>query len=121
MKISRQTLGRWGELQAEHYLSSQGYTILARNYRTPHGEIDLIARLGNLTVFVEVKTRRTRTFGFPEESVNRRKQEHLRNSVEYYMQQNPELEGEWQIDVISIELYQPQQAPLITHFQNAVS
>lgn len=121
MKTSKQNLGNWGESLAAQYLTRQGYTILARNYRTPYGEIDLITRIGNVTVFVEVKTRRTHTFGYPEESVNRRKQEHLRNSVEFYIQQNPEQDGEWQIDVITVELFHHKQTPVITHFQNAVS
>ena len=61
MKTSpRQSLGRLGEDLAAQYLAEQGFAILARNVRTPYGEIDLLAQQGDLVVFVEVKTRRTR-------------------------------------------------------------
>jgi len=84
MSTPRQSLGRWGEALAADYLLKHGYSIIDRNARTPYGEIDLVARQmeGGLveisgekwvTVFVEVKTRSSRSFGLPEESVNARR------------------------------------------------
>jgi putative endonuclease len=55
---SRRTLGACGEILAARWLHRRGYSVLARNVRTRHGEIDLIARDGRTLVFVEVKTRR---------------------------------------------------------------
>lgn len=120
---SRQSLGRWGESLAAEYLEKQGYSILSRNYRTPYGEIDLIAEIAHpqTIVFIEVKTRRTRDFGMPEDSVNSRKQNHLLSAVEHYLQQHPEFNGATRVDVIAIQRYQADQPPVITHFENAFS
>ncbi|MBN1148891.1 MAG: YraN family protein [Anaerolineales bacterium] len=132
MKTARQTLGNWGESLAADYLRQRGYTILERNVRTPHGEIDLIARqarlpragenqVGMVTVFVEVKTRSSGSFGLPEEAVTARKQERLLASAQAYLQNHPELEGDWRVDVIAIQRSRSSRAPLITHFENAVT
>jgi putative endonuclease len=120
---SRQNVGFWGENLAAQYLQAQGYSVLERNVRTPYGEIDLVVQKGSppITVFVEVKTRRTRSFGLPEDSVTARKQAHLLASVAFYAQNHPELVGEQRVDVISIQRYDPKTQPIITHFENAVS
>ena len=67
-----QTIGKWGEIAAGEYLLTKGYTILGNNVRTPHGEIDIIASIDGLIVFVEVKARSSRTFGLPEEGLTYR-------------------------------------------------
>jgi putative endonuclease len=115
-------LGRWGEQEAASYLTGQGYEILERNHRTPHGELDLIARLpaANTIVFVEVKTRSTRTFGYPEASVDAGKQAHLLNAAQYYIQQHPDLTCNWRIDVIAIQRARQGGPAQITHFENAL-
>jgi putative endonuclease len=125
MKTARQNLGRWGEDLAACYLSDRGFSILERNRRTPYGEIDLIALSldanGEKTIlFVEVKTRSSASFGLPEVSVDFRKQEHLVNSALYYMQEHPELDCGWRIDVISIQKVKGGEPPRLTHFENAV-
>jgi putative endonuclease len=66
---TRQRLGTIGERAAAGWLEAQGYHILARNVRTRHGEIDLIARLGPMVVFVEVKSRTGTGFGHPADAV----------------------------------------------------
>lgn len=129
MSKSKVRLGRWGEKLAENYLLERGYEILERNVHTPYGEIDLIARkmredpmgVVSVTVFVEVKTRSTRTFGYPEESVTIRKKAHLISAVQAYLQEHPDLDGDWQIDVIAIEIDEKARQPSFTHFENAVS
>jgi putative endonuclease len=128
MTRRRQNLGKWGEGVAADYLTAKGYMVLGRNLRTPYGEIDLIARLPgkstserDILAFVEVKTRATALFGFPEESVNSRKQAHLLASAQHFMQEHPELDGDWRIDVIAIQHLNPGKPPVITHFENAVS
>ncbi len=121
MTASRQNLGKWGETQAADYLARQGFTLVERNVRTPYGEIDLVVEKDSLVVFVEVKTRRGRTFGYPEESVNLRKQIHLKNSAAYYIQSHPDRQCAWRIDVISIQAPGGALPAQITHFQNAVS
>lgn len=120
---NRQSLGRWGENLAAEYLQAQGYTILERNVHTPYGEIDLVAEQADppTLVFVEVKARRSRQYGLPEEAVNSRKQVHLLSAVSYYLQQHPEFPGAIRLDVIAIQSYQPGTVPVITHFENAIS
>ncbi|MDD5370302.1 MAG: YraN family protein, partial [Anaerolineaceae bacterium] len=98
----KQQLGRWGERVAESHLLAQGYTILERNERTPYGEIDLIANLGDTLVFIEVKTRATDVYGDPEVSVTPQKQIHLLHSIQSFLQAHPEQQGEWRVDVIAI-------------------
>ena len=68
----RRALGHWGESVAATHLEAKGYVILARNWRCRLGEIDLVAQLGDVVIFVEVKTRRGRDFGLPEEGVTLR-------------------------------------------------
>ena len=118
-KVKR-NLGKWGEEKAAEYLEKCGYSILARNARTSYGEIDIVASKGSLSVFVEVKTRRNRTFGYPEESVTASKQEHMIHSAQAYLMAHPEMDGEWQIDVMSIEV-QDGDAFKVVHFPNAIS
>lgn len=130
MSTRRQRLGRWGESMAADYLEAKNYTILERNVRTRYGEIDLVARhevevTGNAksaatTVFVEVKTRSTTTFGYPEESITVRKRAHLAAAAQAYLQEHAELEGDWRIDVIAIQRHRSGEQPSIIHFENAV-
>ena len=120
----RQSLGKWGERVAENFLASKGYTIISRNFRTPYGEIDLIAEAGSpddrMIVFCEVKTRTTKSFGPPEEAVNSRKIAHFMSAAQYYMQQNPS-DVSWRLDVIAVEQITPGRDPEIIHFENAIS
>ncbi len=102
------------------FLQRKGYRVLERNYRTEYGEVDMIARLGNRTIFVEVKTRTTDRFGQPETGVTPRKQETLIACSEAFFEAHPHLVGDWQIDVVAILLL-PNKSPQITHFENAVT
>jgi putative endonuclease len=77
MPRSHLALGTEGEARAARFLAQRGYRILARNVRAGGVEIDLVAAKGTLLAFVEVKTRRTRGFGAPEEAVDARKQARL--------------------------------------------
>jgi putative endonuclease len=52
----KKEIGAWGEENASDWLAERGYQIIARNVRTPYGEIDIIAQQGDVTVFIEVKT-----------------------------------------------------------------
>lgn len=117
----KQALGRWGEAEAARYLTARGYRILGRNLRTPYGEIDILAQQSDQLVFVEVKTRTSRTFGNPEEAVTPRKQEHLLASALYYLQENPDLPSDWRVDVLAIYCPAPGLPPEITHFENILT
>ena len=84
---TRRQLGDAGEDLAASALKRQGYKILERNYLTPLGEVDLIARQGKALVFIEVKTRRGERFGAPQEAVSTAKQNRLRRLADYYLKQ----------------------------------
>src|SRR5690606_23032473 len=78
-------LGRWGEEAAAEFLRRQGFAILRRRYRTGVGEADLVCRDGRWLVFVEVKTRFSRTAGFPEESVTAAKRRRLLRTARHFL------------------------------------
>ena len=106
---------------AARYLENNGYVILERNTRTPYGEIDLVTRQSSVTVFVEVKTRRSTRYGNPEESVTSIKRAHLLSAIQSYLQSHPELDGDWRVDVIAIQLGNSANGLVLTHFENAIS
>ncbi|MBC8336118.1 MAG: YraN family protein [Anaerolineales bacterium] len=118
MSKHNQKIGGWGEEIAAVYLQEKGYQLVDRNVRTPYGEIDLIVRRDEITVFVEVKTRTSARYGYPEESINARKQEHMFAAAEYYSQEKA-LEH-WQIDAVSVEGKPSGVKPKITHFEDVL-
>jgi putative endonuclease len=95
------TLGSEGEDLAIQYLRRKGYRIISRNYKNHIGEIDIIAQDGETVVFIEVKTRANDSFGFPFESVHRRKRQKLRNLALLYLKKAGE-EIPVRFDVLSI-------------------
>jgi putative endonuclease len=117
----QQRIGRWGEELAAKYLQDLGYQIIARNERTPYGEFDLVARLSDLVVFIEVKTRFSESFGLPEISINQSKTRHILDSVQFYLQNHPEMDCAWRVDVIAIRKRVGDTSPEIVVFENAIS
>ena len=79
-------IGAYGERIAAAFLRRNGYKILARNYRTTRGEIDLICRCREVLVFVEVRTRASEDFGRPAETIDAAKQEALRHAARRYLE-----------------------------------
>lgn len=93
--------GKWGEEQAAIWLQQQGYSIVERNWRHQHHEIDIIAKRDKKLHFIEVKIRRTTRMGYPEESVGKRKFGHLKRAADEYLYQHPG--HQWiQYDILSI-------------------
>lgn len=124
MSKKRVLLGKWGESLAADYLADKDYEIIERNARTPYGEIDLVVRqtspAGDVTVFVEVKTRSSTAFGFPEEGVTEKKRSHILAAAQAYLQERPDLDGDWRIDIIAIQVSGNEQVSDLMHFENAV-
>ena len=120
MTAGNKLLGNRGEATAAAHLAQLGYEILARNLRTPYGELDLITRREGSTVFVEVKTRRSRTHGLPEEAVTLRKRTHLLSSAQYYLQQRDLSDLPWRIDVVAVEFDSSGVLKRLEVFENAV-
>lgn len=98
----RQRLGRLGEELAARRLESEGYRIVARNYRCSAGEVDLVAQDGDCLVFVEVRTRRGEAWGTPEESVTKKKQARLVAVAESYLAEQEAWDVDWRIDVVAV-------------------
>ena len=111
------TRGECGERLAADFLKRLGYEIAERNFRTRFGEIDLIARKGKFTVFVEVKLRANTRFGTPAEAVTRAKQERLILAAEEWLAAHKEAVYA-RFDVIEVML--PKDGEMkINHLENA--
>lgn len=119
MPSPRSRLGAHGERIAEAHLGSLGMAIETRNYRTRFGEIDLIARVGQETVFVEVRTKRSTAYGTPEESLTPRKQARLVKAAQGYLLEQGREGSSWRVDLVAITL-QPDGPAHITHIESAV-
>jgi len=118
--IHRKSLGQLGESIAASFLEAHGYSIVKRNIRTPYGEVDIIAVWEEEVVFVEVKTRASAALGPPEISITPRKEQHMRDSAMYYIQQHPEITADWRIDLITVQIKGENFPPIIDHFENVV-
>ncbi|MEY9953856.1 YraN family protein [Leifsonia sp. EB34] len=95
-------LGRRGEAVAADWLEARGYAIVARNWRCASGELDLIARRGHVTAFVEVKTRSSVAFGHPLEAITAEKAARLRRLAAEWCRANGPVRGETRIDAIAV-------------------
>ncbi len=99
----RKQLGNYGEQLACEYLVKQGYQILYAPWTClPFGEIDIVARDGKTLVFVEVKTRKTSDFGYPEEAVTRRKRVKISHLIDQYLQQHRLPGVFYRFDIIAV-------------------
>lgn len=105
----KQELGRVGENMAADHLEKQGYKILARNFRSPAGELDIVCCKNSTLVFVEVKTRRSEIFGTAEEAITAKKIEHIRKAALYYLNAQPTKYQEIRFDVITIVMTDSKQ------------
>jgi putative endonuclease len=83
--LSTRAVGAWAERVACVFLESQGYEIVKRNFYTRFGEIDIIAKDENYLVFIEVKYRKSKEYGFPSQAVTYKKQQRIRRSCEFYL------------------------------------
>jgi putative endonuclease len=116
----KRRLGQQGEDIAADYLLKQGYSILARNWRCPAGELDIVAREGGTLVFVEVRTRRGDRFGTPEESITSTKQAKLVELAQTYLQEHGLADENWRIDVVAVELDGRGRVKRLNLIRNAV-
>lgn len=115
---AEQKTGPQGENIAVSFLKSQGFTILARNYRQRFGELDIVAEDGDVLVFVEVKTRKSNRFGSPFEAVDIRKQMKLSKMAQHYISRNNLEDREARFDVVAV-LLAPRAKPEVEYIPNA--
>lgn len=93
--------GRYGEALAAKYFGDKGFSILHRNWRYVHWEIDIIASCHDILHFIEVKTKTTLKYGFPEEKVSVKKLRHLLDAAEQFQYLHPQWKRV-QFDILSI-------------------
>lgn len=113
-KIKR---GSEGENLAAEFLRNKGWEVVAQNYRYGRGEIDLIIRRENWTIFVEVKTRSSSEYGEPEEFVDERKARMIYDAAEEYIF-STDWKGHVRFDIVSIKLGEETE---ILHFEDAIN
>lgn len=116
--MSKKTLGKQGEDLAEKFLKEKDYQILEKNFHKRTGEIDIIAFDPHFReyVFVEVKTRKNLSYGYPEESVDEKKLEKITETAERWLMEKNRGDWEWRIDIIAIE--DAKGKPIINHIKN---
>ena len=112
-------LGLRGERAAENFLKRLGYKIVARQDRTPAGEMDLVAVDGRTIVFCEVKTRASHAGGHPAEAVDLDKQRRMTRWALGYLRRHGLLEFSSRFDVIAVTWPDGAKQPTIEHFKNA--
>lgn len=111
-------LGFFGEKIAQNRLITDGYAILATNYTYGKAEIDIIAKIGSDLVFVEVKTRSSSHFAFPEAAVSAKKQRLITEAATNYMYEN-QYEDEFRFDIIAIITNKKNEITDYQHFIDA--
>lgn len=116
-KRNRRAEGSKGEDLAAEFLTKNGYLILARNYRFERGEIDLIAQEGEELVFVEVKARRSASYGPPEDAITPAKERQIRTVAEGYLYEQNIDSQPCRFDVIAIRFVEGKAE--IHHIKNA--
>jgi putative endonuclease len=117
---ARRLLGQWGENVAALHLEAKGLVIVARNWRRRGGEIDIVARDGETVAFVEVKTRRGRAFGAPEEALTPHKAQKLMELGQQYIADEDLDDVNWRIDLVAVELDERGRLLRCEHIPNAV-
>jgi putative endonuclease len=117
---TRHSLGKRGEDYAAQYLSDHGYALLARNWRCPVGEIDLVTERDGRLIFVEVRTRRGDRLGTPEESITPSKRAKLIAAAQTYLAEHSQTDRDWRIDVVAIEIGSYGEVKRCTVIENAI-
>lgn len=118
MSSARIILGKTGEKAAAKHLRKNGHKILAENYKNRSGEIDLITRHRDTTVFVEVKTRKTISHGSALAAVTVRKQKQISKVALEYLSNKNLLETDARFDVVSVQ-FEENGKCIIEHLENA--
>ncbi len=116
MQTSEQHLGKKGEEIAMEFLRKKGYSLLHSNYRIGRAEIDIIAESTNATVFIEVKTRSSLEYGYPESFVSKKQERMLIDAAEEYTFKNAPAKA-IRFDIIAIIVNK--NGTEIEHFEDA--
>ncbi len=118
MSLTPQLLGKEAEAAAEQFLRQKGYQILDRNIRVGRGELDIVARVGDMLIFVEVKARRTDHYGGVSHAVTARKEQQLIQLAARYLARHRLENQPCRFDVLFYDAATP-DAPILKHIENA--
>lgn len=119
--MNRKTLGKFGERIAAERLATEGYHIRDRNWRVAEGELDIVAEHDDVIVFVEVKTRTSKAFGNPEESVTLQKQKRIVRAALAYLDAMQLTDADWRVDMVAVECNPQGQVLRYDHYENAIT
>ena len=114
--MNKYQIGKLGEDLAEKYLKSKGFLTILKNFKVRGGEIDLICRKGCKYFFIEVKTRTSNAFGYPEEALTYFKRQRLKTAIFRFLSQTKPFK--WQVDLVGIELDKKTKTARIRYYQN---
>lgn len=118
--MSNKTLGDFGEEVAADSLRAKGYRILARNWRTSAGEIDIIAEQNDVIVFVEVKTRTSDLYGTPQDAITQNKRRRIIRSSLVYLTEMDLLDRDWRVDMVAILCGRNWVVTNVEHYENVI-
>lgn len=117
--MNKRDIGRGGEGLAVNFIKEKGYKILETNFSCKLGEIDIIAKKGDVLCFIEVKLRKTKEFGSPLEAIDIRKKGRIFKTAQYYCMKNKIGDVPMRFDAVGIDF--SSGLPVIEHVENAFS
>lgn len=115
-----QRVGKFGEELARSYLVRHGYKIIDYNVKTSYQEIDIIAKLNDILVFVEVKTRTSDKFGRADEAVTSVKASNFKKAINYYLFKNNLKFKDAQADLIAVDINKFKKVAKIKHYKSII-
>lgn len=118
--MNKKSLGDFGEEVAADRLRVKGYRILARNWRTSAGEIDIIAEQNDVIVFVEVKTRTSDLYGTPQEAITQNKRKRIIKSSLAYLTEMDLFDRDWRVDMVAIQCRRNWVVTNVEHYENVI-
>jgi putative endonuclease len=118
-RATRGATGRSAEDLAVALLQARGFTVIARNWRRPEGELDVVADDRGTCVFVEVRSRTGQEFGHPLESINPRKRAQIIRAARLYLDQEPTQAVGFRFDVVGVTFFGDERAPECVHIEDA--
>lgn len=119
-KHTRKEIGMRGEELAEQHLLARGYAIRHKNWRSGHGELDIVAQRESVIVFVEVRARTGDAFGSPEETITPRKKAKLMETAQAYLREHDLEDATCRVDVIAIEFDHQLRVTRLAHIEDAI-
>ena len=113
-----QKVGQFGEDLAIKYLLKNKYKIIDRNVKISYKELDIIAKIKDKIIFIEVKTRTSQKFGFADESINSKKLHHLKKAINMYLDNKDLDPDKVRLDLIAIDINKSKKTAKIKHYKD---